>query len=460
MAGEVSVSSDTSNNRIRKVDAVTGNISSFAGNGNATLLFYKGDGSSATAASLSAPSAVAVDSAGDVYIADTGDNLVRKVAKATGIITTVVVNVKGMADRDPVSVALDPSGNLFIAYDRGAIWKVAAGTGAVTIVAGNGMYGFSGDGGLATDAVFSAPTGLAVDLSGNIYVADSFNGRIRRIAGATGVITTVAGNGKVDFSGDGGPATSASFYNPVGVATDAAGNFYIVDSGNERIRKVTAATGVIMTVAGQGSGLYGGDGGLATGAYLATPLGVALDPYGNLYIADYYGDRIRQVAAAGGIIRTVAGNGSHGESGDGGLATNAALYAPSGVAADASGNLYLTEYSGHRIRKVAAATGIIATVAGNGEPTFGGDGGPASNASLSFPLDVTVDAAGNLYIAGNNRVRKVAAALRPRMGSTSATWWIQQAIIAVADVPPLAPINAPACPVELTGTNNRKRKMV
>jgi len=402
---------DTNNNRVRKVDAVTGNISTLAGNGNATTFFYNGDGSSAAAASLNSPSAVAVDSAGNVYIADTGDNLIRKVVKATGIITTVVVKVNGVTVDRPAGVALDPSGNLFIVDGSGLIWKVVTGTGAVTIVAGNGMDGFSGDGGPATSAIFDLPTGLAVDSSGNIYVADNGNGRIRQIAVATGIITTVAGNGMVGFSGDGGAATNASFFNPVGVATDSSGNLYIVDLGNQCIRKVTAATGVITTIVGDGLGLYGGDGGPATSAYLASPRGVALDVSGNLYIADYEGERIRQVAAATDIIETVAGNGTYADTGDGGAATSAGLFQPSGVAADSAGNLYFSEYYGNRVRKVAAATGIITTVAGNGKPSFSGDGGLATSASLSLPFDVTVDGAGNLYIAdfGNNRIRKVAA---------------------------------------------------
>src|SRR5437879_722733 len=207
---------------------------------------------------------------------------------------------------------------------------------------------------------------------------------MRKIAAATGIITTVAGNGSATFVGDGGAATSASLNYPFAVALDASGNLYIADYDNHRIRKVAAATGIITTVAGNGSATFAGDGGAATGASLNYPTGVALDASGNLYIADFNNHRIREVAAATGIITTVAGNGSGTFAGDGGAATGASLYYPTGVALDASGNLYIADEYNHRIRKVAAATGVITTVAGNGSNTFGGDGGAATGAGLNY----------------------------------------------------------------------------
>jgi uncharacterized protein (TIGR03437 family) len=403
---------DTNNNRVRKVDAVTGIISTVAGAGNAYNSRYNGDGSAATGASLT-PAGVAVDPAGNLYIADAGDNAIRKVTAATGIITSVVATGDSLYKAN--GAALDTSGNIYVVdSDAAVIRKVAATTGIVTIVAGNGTLGFSGDGGAATSASFDLPTGLAVDSSGNIYIADAGNERIRKVTAATGIITTVAGSGmRSGLLGDGGAASSASFYNPTGVAVDSSGNIYIADYGDQSIRKVTAATGIITTVAGECCGVIDdGDGGPATSAYLAETYGVAFDVSGNLYIAEFNGERIRQVAATTGIIETVAGDGMYGDTGDGGAATSASLGQPSGIAVDSSSNFYITELYGNRVRKVAAATGIITTVAGNGKASFSGDGGAATSAGLNSPNGVAVDASGNLYIADflNNRIRRVAAA--------------------------------------------------
>src|SRR5437879_6411892 len=207
-------------------------------------------------------------------------------------------------------------------------------------------------------------------------------------------INTVAGNGSPYFAGEGGVATSASLYYPAGIALDASGNLYIADFYNARIRKVAAATGIITTVAGNGT--YGplGDGGAATSASVSAPRGVALDASGNLYIADSGSNRIRKVAAATGIITTVAGNGNYGFAGDGGAATSASIDNPAGVALDASGNLYIADRNNNRVRKVAAATGIITTVAGDGNYGSGGDGGAATSASLSYLAGVALDASG------------------------------------------------------------------
>src|ERR1039458_2749610 len=318
-------------------------------------------------------------------------------------------------------------------------------SGIITTVAGNGTQGFAGDGGPAASASLNYPYGVAVYASGNLFFTDFNNYRVRKVS-ANGVITTVAGNGTPGYSDYTGPATSASIkptgvaadasgnlfitdyvyllrkvsasgimttvsadlYLPKAVAVDASGNLFIADSGYYRIRKVSVS-GIITTVAGNGVEGFSGDGGPATSASFSTLAGVAVDASGNLFIADTGNSRIRKVSASG-IITTVAGNGTgFSFSGDGGPATSAALYDPDGVAVDTSGNLFIADTGNGRIRKVLAS-GIITTVAGGGAVL--GDGGPATSATLYGPLDVAVDASGNLFIAdtGNNRIRKVSAA--------------------------------------------------
>jgi uncharacterized repeat protein (TIGR02543 family) len=277
-------------------------------------------------------------------------------------------------------------------------------SGVISTVAGNGTSGFSGDGGPATSAQLGGPMDVAVDSAGNLYIADVGNHRIRKVNTA-GIILTVAGNGSAGFSGDGGPATSAQLNQPRCVALDEVGDLYIGDSVNNRIRKVNTA-GIIITVAGNGSGGCSGDGGPATSAQLGYPDGVAFDNAGNLYFVDR-NFRIRKVDIIG-TITTVAGNGNIGDSGDGGPALSAQLYYPSGVAVDTAGNIYFATTMAARIRKIDKA-GTITTVAGKGLAGYSGDGGVATSAQLSGPLDVAVDSAGNLYIAdsGNCRIRKV-----------------------------------------------------
>jgi sugar lactone lactonase YvrE len=342
--------------------ASTSVITTVAGTGTSG---FGGDGGAATAAQLDAPEGVAVDGAGNLYIADNRNHRIRKLAAATGVITTVV---------------------------------------------GTAPAGFSGDGGLATAAQLDHPTGSAVDGLGNLYIADNWNHRIRKVTAATGIITTVAGTGTGGFGGDGGASTAAQLYYPYSVAVDGVGNLYIADYYNQRIRKVTAATGIITTVAGTDVGGFSGDGGAATAAQLLYPNGVAVDGAGNLYIADTSNQRVRKVTAATGIITTVAGTGTYGFNGDGGAATAAQLRYPSGLAVDGAGNLYIADWENHRVRLVASATGVITTVAGAGTAAFGGDGAAATLGGLSFPASVAVDNAKTLYIAdsGNHRIRKVA----------------------------------------------------
>jgi trimeric autotransporter adhesin len=525
-AGDLYISDD-GNHRIRKVAAGTGVITTVAGNGTPG---YSGDGGAATSAELYYPAGMVVDSADNLYIADTFNNRVRKVNTTTGIITTYAGTGTAGFSGDggaaasaqfstPARLTLDKAGNMFVAdQSNNRVREIFQGTGIITTVAGNGTAGFSGDGGPGTAAAFHTPLGIAIDNVGSLYISDSANNRIRKLAitannfptttiGASsvvqnillqttaaetitsitvpqsqggkqeysigtitgcviggsnaagtvctipvtftpaypgrrwiplqvvtstgninfgltgigtgplaaltpGIITTFAGNGTGGYSGDGGAATSAQVNSPVGVAFDSAGNLYIGDYSNSRVRKVNAATGTITTVAGNGTAGYSGDGGPATSAQLNGPEVVALDSAGNLYIAEYGNHRIRKVAAATGIITTVAGNGTQNYSGDGGPATSAALWTPTGVALDSAGNLYIADFGNHRIRKVAAATGIITTVAGNGTQGYSGDGGPATSAELGDPTHVVLDSVGNLIIAdgGNNRVRKVTVA--------------------------------------------------
>ncbi|MDP9442396.1 MAG: right-handed parallel beta-helix repeat-containing protein [Actinomycetota bacterium] len=322
-----------------------------------------GDGGAATSAQLKNPRGVAVDGAGNLYIADRSDNRVRRV---------------------------DASG-------------------AITTVAGTGVFGYSGDAGPATHARLSFPHGVAVDGSGNVYIADTGNDRVRKVD-ASGTITTVAGTGGDGYSGDGGPATAAELSSPYGVAVDSAGNLYIADTINHRIRKVDAS-GTITTVAGTGDHGYSGDGGPATQAQLRLPRGVAVDNSRNLYIADTLNSRVRKVDASG-TITTVAGTGDYGYSGDGGRAIEADLYEPEGVAVDRSGALYIADTYNHRVRKVDAS-GTIVTVAGTGLRGYSGDGGPATEAQLNYPYSVALDSAGGLYIADgqNTRVRRMGADL-------------------------------------------------
>ncbi|MGA2788380.1 MAG: immunoglobulin domain-containing protein [Verrucomicrobiota bacterium] len=264
------------------------------------------------------------------------------------------------------------------------------------IVAGTGVQGCSGDNGPATNAMLAQPSGLAVDSAGNLYITDYLNNRIRRVD-TNGIITTVAGNGSAGFLGDGYQATNASLWYPNSVKVDSFGNLYIADTWNECIRKVDT-NGIITTIAGNGSQGFSGDGGLATNATFLWPTDVAVDSLGNLYIADWYNNRIRKVDT-NGIINTVAGNGNVSYSGDGGPGTNASLASPLGVAVDVIGNLYIADRDNNRIRKVDS-NGIISTVAGNGVLGLPGIGVAATNTSLACPTSIAVDAIGNLYIAG------------------------------------------------------------
>ena len=302
-----------------------------------------GDSSPATAAKLFGPDDVAVDAAGNLYISDPGNYRIRKVDSA----------------------------------------------GTISTIAGTGREGYSGDSGLAVDAQLSHPASVVVDAAGNLFFSEYFENRIRRVD-SSGIITTIAGTGEQGFDGDGGPAGQAQLSRPIGVAVDAAGNLYIADSSNRRIRKVDP-TGTITTFV----------------ALSGRPQGMSMDAADNLFIVNGGRPRILRVAPSG-MITMIAGTGSSGFSGDGGPANRAQLAAPSDVAVDAAGNLFIADENNHRIRRVDSS-GIITTIAGTGVRGYSGDGGPAIQAQLARPRGLAVDAASNLYIAdhGNHRIRKV-----------------------------------------------------
>jgi sugar lactone lactonase YvrE len=425
---------DAGNSRIRRVDSKTKIITTLAGNGK---FDFSGDGSPATSASLNlgfqsffgfiAGGDVAVDKVGNLIIADFNNHRIRHVDAITGIITTIVGSGKagfsgddGQAIRAdlnlPTGVALNGSGDLIIADTQNNRIRRVNSSGIINTIAGNGRATFSGDGDQATNAGLGFPEDVAIDGTGNMLISDSLNNRIRLVDAAKGTITTLAGNGTKSFDGDRGSAISAGLSFPESVAVDRLGNLFIADGGNDRIRRVDAS-GVIDTFAGDGlqdgfgRGSFGGDGGPATSAGLSLPTSVVLDSAGNLFIADKENNRIRRVDASGNID-TVAGNGTAGFSGDGGPATSAALNIgfSTGVAVDREGNLLIGDTNNNRVRRVNRMTGIITTVAGNGTARFSGDGGQALNAGMS-PGEIAVDRAGNLFImdVSNIRIRRVDA---------------------------------------------------
>jgi len=420
---------DRNNQRIRRVDVGTGDISTIAGTGTAG---YAGDGGLATAARLSFPVATAVDSAGNIYIADSGSNRIRRIDNGTGNISTVAGTGGSGSGGDgglataatlyrPTGVAVDSGANLLILQsDNHSIRRVDAGSGVITTIVGSGVPGYGGDGGPAASALLNDPADIALDASDKLYIADRNNSSVRLVdsVGGSGVITSLTDTGGLLFAGDGGLATSANLHHPNGIAIDTAGNVYIADSGNHRIRLVDATTGTIDTVVGNGAMGFSGDGNPAIDASLSFPSAVALDSVGNLYITDTGNNRVRRVDAGSGVITTVAGGGSVYPT-DGIPATTAKLGFPRAVIVDASDNLVIAD-SGHQtVRYVDMTAGTITTIAGipaTGTDTrdssgFGGDGGLATAATLQFPTGLLLDASGNLYIAdtGNNRVRYVDA---------------------------------------------------
>ena len=412
-------------NAIRRLNTSTGIVATIAGSVSSG---FAGDGVNANTALLNSPSGLALDAAKtNLYVSDQSNHRIRKIVIATNIITTIAgtgtagfsgdgTAAVGAKLNYPSGIVLDASGNIFITDKTNQrIRKIAAVTGFISTIAGTGAAGFAGDGVAATAAQVNNPTGIAIDGSGNIYFADRSNNRIRKIAASNGFISTLAGNGATTFAGDGAAATAAAVKTPNNIVLDASTPtaIYISDANN-RIRKVTLSTGIITTYAGTGVRGFSGDGSAAASATLSFGAGggisntLSIDATGNLYFADG-SNRIRKINKSNTVISTIAGNNSY--SGDGGAATNAQLKNPGGVAVDNSGNVYIADYGNHRIRKIEKATGNISTYAGNGLATYAGDSGLAINASLRNPSSILFDNGGNLIIAdqGNSVIRMVDA---------------------------------------------------
>ena len=406
--------SDTYNFRIRKITP-DGIIQTIAGTG---VQGSSGDGGPATAAQLIGPTRLALDGKGNLYFVDAADiaqhirGVVRKI-DANGVITLVAGGGTQSGDGIPatqsslvaLALAFDPAGNLYIADRQTSSVRKMDLSGTISTVAGSGVAGFAGDNGPALKARFSFNEypSLAVDAQGNIFVGDEGNGRVRKID-TSGTVTTFAGNGLFRFSGNGGPATSATIYLPWGLAQDAAGNTYVSEPSYGRIRRI-APDHTISVFAGNGSLGYSGDEGPAINGSLSVPQGLAVGPDGSVYVGDESNCVIRKIDPAG-IIHTVAGNGKCGYSGDGGPATSAQLNIPSTVAVDGAGNLAITDTEGNRIRVVIA--GMIYTVAGNGTPGYTGDGGDSLNAQVARPHGIKIY---NNYLyfcdTDNNVVRRI-----------------------------------------------------
>lgn len=279
----------------------------------------------------------------------------------------------------------------------------------ITTAVGTGEKGFAGDGGPAAEALLNGPFDVCFDSAGNMYFSDTFNKRIRRVDAASGVITTVAGNGEKGFSGDGGPAVNAALNEPYGVVIDRAGNLYIADRLNRRVRRIDAATGTITTLAGTGEAVYSGDGGLGARAGLAEPNGLAFGPgEALLYITDVADNRVRVVALAAGTIATFAGTGAAEHSGDGGKAIAAGTFGARAVKVGADGTVYILERQGSSLRAVDP-TGIISTIAGTTARGYSGDGGQALAAVFDAPKEMAIDRDGSLLIVDteNHAIRRI-----------------------------------------------------
>jgi sugar lactone lactonase YvrE len=437
---------DLLNHRVRVIDSQTGIIQTLAGTGAPGAT---GDNGPAANAALAFPSNVAADTADNIYIGQQGAPRVRKVDAATKNITSVAGDLISAFGGDggpatsamlngPTGVALDAGNSLYIAdYNNARIRRVKSQTQVITTLVGSSNVG---DNGASWQAVLNEPDGTAIDGQGRLLIADQGNHRVRMVSPG-GIITTVAGSGLSGFGGDGGPATSARLNLPCEVKLDAGGNLFIVDLGNNRVRRVDAHSGIITTIAGSGKWGYSGDNGPATAAALKTVRSICFDRFGNLYLADFGNNRIRFVNLNGqgitlfaggsnpllvqpGIIVTVGGTGVAGSTGDGGLATDAPISAPRGVTLDSDGNLYFTEGgsdlqtpvfppqpSFSKARRIDALSGIITTIAGVSTGGYNGDNIPAVSARLNGPRGLAFDVSNNLYIADtyNNRVRRVDA---------------------------------------------------
>jgi trimeric autotransporter adhesin len=421
-AGTVVTFGDYSNQRVRQF-TVGGTINTVAGNGTACAGTC-GEGGSAISAELYNPVGVAVNSGGTIYVADNSNYAVDSFTVG-GLLNRIAGNhsynvetlitgapASGVELNYPFGIADDANGNVYIGDSHNyMIREEVKSSGLVNFFAGNGTYGYTGDGGPATSAEFSYTFGVAKDSAGNVYVADTYNCLVRKVA-TSGVVTTFAGflvsnSPRCGYTGDGGSALGAELYYPYGVAVDSKGSVYIADFNEHVVRRVTG--GIITTIAGIG-GLagYSGDGGPATSALLYQPSAVTVDPAGNVFIADSNNCRVREINAATSIITTVAGSGACSFTGDG-LATANGINYPQGVAVDANDNLFISDYN-NRVRWVSP-NGIMTTIGGTGASGYSGDGGPATSAVLYEPTGIALDPAGDVLVSdyNNGRVRSISA---------------------------------------------------
>ena len=429
-AGRLLVS-DRCNHRIRRIDMATGVVTSVAGS---TYDYYypgagggAGDGGPATAALLDSPDGVAVDPQGNIFIADTNDDKVRRVDAATGRIDTWAgtgapgyngENLDRLSARLylPRGLSIAPDGDLLVAdSENNRVRRVDAQTGLVSTVAGTGTGGSTGDGGPASSAKVRLPGTVLALGSGDVLIGDTWNHRVRRVSAVSGLIGPLAGNGTQYFSGDGFPGTRGSIPQPGGLALDYEGNLLIADGFNGRIRKLDRRSLLLSTIAGTGGPRTAWTGQPALEAGIGGPRYLATDRAGRiLYFLS--GDLLGRIDLTSGTITKAAGDTSGGPAppngGDGGAATSARFISPSGVALDAQGNIYVVDYSAAKVRRIDVGTGIIRTIAGKGGQGSGGDGGPALNAQFRVPLGLAVDDTGNVFIAdtNNSRVRKVDSA--------------------------------------------------
>lgn len=392
-----------------------GTIRTVAGNGESGFL---GDGGPATAACLNEPKAVTVDGRGNLIIADSENHLVRKVDRETGQIRTIagyvgfpeprLEVVKAHAVPEPEGD--DPFSDAGTTGERAFAQQTdLSGTVRYVVNGAGTARRFGGDGGRADRALLNFPTAVAVDQAGNLYIADTMNHRIRRVEAGTGLITSIAGVGQPRYGGDGGPAVAAGLNEPAALAVSESGTLYIADQSNNRVRAIDLATGLIRTVAGIGSASYNGDGIPATEAALAGPSGLALGKEGTLFIADTFNGRIRAVDAATGVISTIVGDGGDYRYQGAVEPPSSSVSRPTGIAVDAEGNIFLTDSDNHLIRRWDRSTGRLDRLAGVGVANYGGDGGTALEASVNYPFGIAVDRDGHLFVADtfNHRIREI-----------------------------------------------------
>jgi hypothetical protein len=461
---------DYYNQRIRQF-TVGGNINTVAGNGTACAGTC-GAGGSATSAELDYPVGVASTSAGTIFLSD-NNNYVVESFTVGGNIKVVAGNYSptletlingapatGVVLNYPYEIADDSSGNVYIADSHNyMVRENVKSTGLVNFFAGNGTYGYSGDGGPATSAELTYTYGVAKDSTGNVYIADTSNCLIRKVNTA-GIISTFAGfvvggtSPRCGYTGDGGAATGAELNQPYNVAVDSKNNVYIADYSNYVVRKVTATTGIISTIAGIGGiGGYSGDGGPATNALLNTPIALAVDPAGNVFIGDYNNCRVREINAATGIITTVAGNGNCSYTGDG-LAIDVGVSYPQGLAVDANDNLFVSDYY-NRVRWVNP-NGILTTIGGNGSGGYSGDGGSALSAMFYEPTGVALDSAGDILVSDYNNLRVRSISAFPAVANNPASATFGLTAVGTTSPPQVVTVSALG-PVQInnisTGTN-------